>query len=174
MIATVARTMHLWSEADFPRKEWRCIGVDDLKDNAAADGDFEYGVCEACGKERIRFVHYMTHEAYPRVIATGCMCAGRLEEDVAAPRERELKAERRAGRRSRWLSRKWKRSKNGGTYLRIEGFVVGTCADNYHLGKWRFWIMDPEGEFVKNYGRYDSDRQARLALFDKLSDLLDW
>ena len=164
----------LWTEAGFPRKGWRCVGVVDLKDNADDDGTFEYGTCEACGREQIRFVHTMSHEAFPREIDVGCICAGHLEEDYAAPRERERKAATRAGRRSRWLSRKWTVSKNGNSYLKIEGYLVGTSADKFHLGMWRYWIKNPAGEYVENRRRYDSIREARLAIFDELSKLTDW
>ena len=46
----------LWTEAGFPQKGWEFVAVADLKDDSD-DGDYEPGMCEACGRDDLRYVH---------------------------------------------------------------------------------------------------------------------
>jgi hypothetical protein len=70
-------------------KGWTWIGVDDLEDIT--------GECGACGKQEIRYIHFLTHHEHPS-ITVGCVCAGNLTEDYVNPaaREKELRAKARA------------------------------------------------------------------------------
>ena len=49
-----------WSEKGIPHKGWVCVYVEDLE-----EPEF---VCEMCGQEEIRYVHYMKHEEFPNII----------------------------------------------------------------------------------------------------------
>ena len=72
---------NLWKRRDVPHSGWTCEGIVDLGG--------PYGVCRMCGYQIIRYVHIMKHPNYWRRIGAGCVCAGRMQEDVAQARERE-------------------------------------------------------------------------------------
>ena len=71
------------------------------------------------------------------------------------------------------MSREWLRSRNGNPYLNIERHNVGVSKS---YGKWMYWIRDPYGDFVGDSGEYDYDTEddAKLALFEQLAELLNW
>ena len=72
---------NLWNRRDVPHFGWTCEGIVDLGG--------PYGVCRMCGHQVIRYVHIMKHPNYWRRIGAGCVCAGRMQEDIAKARERE-------------------------------------------------------------------------------------
>lgn len=73
-----------------PKKGWACDGIEDLEK--------PFWTCQWCGKERIRFVHWVRHEPYPEVpglgcvevLGVGCDCVVELtEESLEAVKKRE-------------------------------------------------------------------------------------
>ena len=93
--------MSLWNAEGVPHKGWKCIGVADLGEYAAADEEIEYAQCEMCGKESIRYVHSMKHPDYPDVLHVGCVCAENMSEDYEMPMMAENELKNRA---ARWKS----------------------------------------------------------------------
>jgi hypothetical protein len=72
-----------WDEFVFPKRGWRCDGVDSLPRPEA---------CEMCGRDHQGVVHLMHHPDHPRLLRVDRVCAGRLEGDsrLADNRERVL------------------------------------------------------------------------------------
>src|ERR1700732_4267397 len=98
-----------WSESGVPHKGWMCIGVEDL---GAPDA-----VCEMCETQEIRYVHAMTHPDYAGELHVGCGCAEKMEDDYVRPRLREKALRSAAGRKKRWLARRWRESARGNPYI---------------------------------------------------------
>ena len=143
---------NLWRRDDVPHSGWSCTGVSDLGEPAA--------VCGMCGEQIIRYVHHMTHPAY-RPLGVGCVCAGRMEGDPQAARERERAFRKRETRRRTFMNRTWRRSRDGNEYLRVRGHVLVL----YRI-KGSGWTFYFDGE--RGGGIYP-DRDAALdAAFEKL------
>lgn len=120
---------NLWKRADVPHDGWVCIDVIDL--------GAPVGVCRMCGRQIIRYVHVMFHPNYPRRIGAGCVCAGRMEGDVDAARERENAVKNRLARRETFLKTPLKRSRNGNEYMKYKGEIVTLLKDKYREGRYK-------------------------------------
>lgn len=143
-----------WSEPGLPRRGWVCVEIADL---GALDGE-----CEFCG-EPIRYEHHMGHSEVHREYVAGCICAGKLEGDYVAPKERERLMRNRAARRERWTSRKWRQSRKGNYYLNVAGRNVGVYRDPVEPALWRARIGDRFGTLV-----YATKENAMRGIFDRL------
>lgn len=102
--------MTRWNKTGIPHKGWTCSFIEDLE-----TPDHE---CEMCGQQNIRYVHEMSHPEYKGLLQVGCVCAGKMENNYKAAKERErrLKTYQRAS---------WKTSKNGNLYLKTkDGFIA--------------------------------------------------
>jgi len=106
-----------WSEKGIPHKGWVCVYVEDLE-----EPEF---VCEMCGQEEIRYVHYMKHEEFPNIKKVGCVCSGNMEDNYSAAKERDKFMKSRSIKRKRWISRSgWKISNNGSRWIKSDGYCV--------------------------------------------------
>lgn len=144
-----------WSQPGIPHKGWTCIDLEDLEDLV--------GACAMCGTT-IRFVHHMVHADVSCAVEAGCVCAGKMEENLRAARQRERKALNRAERRKRWTTRRWKRSWAGNERLSYRGFVLGVYRRKDRPDCWKARINGLFG------GReYPSAEAAKRALFDLLT-----
>lgn len=152
-------TQGKWSKPGIPHKGWRCVDIEDL---GAPDA-----VCEMCETQEIRYVHYMEHPDYKDVLGVGCVCAENLEEDYQAPRRRERVLKNVGQRRRRWLSRVWKVSAKGNSYLNTDGFNI--VIFRQAKGSWGARIEDRATERSKLSRRqYKSEDEAKLAVFDAM------
>ena len=88
---------------------WRCVGVEDLGSPSMT--------CEYCGHQVIRYVHHMVHPVMPP-LNTGCVCAGKLEGNLEAAKERERRFKNRQQRLETLGMKVWKTSSSGNPYLR--------------------------------------------------------
>ena len=151
----------LWTEPGIPHKGWRLIDVIDLRPDDAPVEETEYETCEMCGNERIRFVHIMEHNEH-ETLRVGCVCAEKMSGDYIGPRAREKQVRNRATRRQKWLSRKWRASYNGNSFLNVEGFNFVVFPNKYKPDKWNYSIDN-------NFGKqsYNSEVEAKLAMFDE-------
>jgi hypothetical protein len=151
-----------WSDAGVPHKGWNCIEIEDL---GAPDS-----VCEMCEAQPIRFVHHMQHTEYNETLACGCVCAGNMEQDLVAARQRDESMRSRAAKRTRWLTRRWKISAKGNEWLEADGFRV-TIFERGH--RWAAAVVAVGGSF-KHFSRrtYPTENQAKLAAFDLITRLL--
>lgn len=60
--------------------------------------------CELCDCSQVRFVHVMRHDEYFETVSVGCICAGIMEGDILAAREREPLMKNRANRKRNFLT----------------------------------------------------------------------
>ena len=154
-----------WSQPDVPHKGWRFRNFDDL-------GDL-IGTCEMCETQPIRYVHYLEHSDYPRVLGVGSVCAENMEEDYTAAPEREKKARSLGDRRARWMEAEWRTSRKGNQFINRGGFntVVYPRANG-----WTYTITDRESDRTWRGGGSASVDEAKLAAFDRFVLLmgLDW
>ena len=152
--------MNNLNQADIPRRGWVCETV---FDSAYDDPGAQRLQCEMCGNERVRFVHLMSHPEYTGDLSVGCICAQKMSEDRIGPPERESSLRKRAQRRRRWLTRKWRLSANGNEFLNVDGHNVVIFPNQQYAGKWSFRL---DREFCRN--TYESSDLAKLAAFDVL------
>ena len=68
----------------------------------------------------------MQHPSYPKVLGCGCgcVCAGHMEDDYEGARRREKVVRNTGARRSRWLTRNWRISRNGNPFLNADGYNI--------------------------------------------------
>lgn len=116
-----------------------------------------------CRSQEIRYVHYMEHESYSERLGVGCVCAEKMSSDYVNPREREKRLRGKAGRRARWLTRKWRVSRNGNPYLKADGvhLVIFTFKQGRKAGKYGFQVNGEFGEIA-----FETIEEAKLAAFD--------
>lgn len=151
------------SESGVPPTGWTCSCDVDL-------GSPDATVCEMCETQPIRYVHFMEHPSYPKVLGVGCVCAGKMEQDPEAARNREKVLKNTARRRSRWLKRTWRTSQNGNLYLNTDGFNI-VC---YQQGnRWGGRIQDRNDETMKWYVpcQHQTLDKAKFAAFDAMISL---
>ena len=151
-----------WSQPNVPHKGWVCVDIEDL-----GEPDL---TCEMCESQEIRYVHHMTHEAYSEELQVGCVCAGHMEQDLTAAKNREASMKSRASKRKRWVSRRWKVSVRGNHWIESDGFRVSV----YRKDKgWGAAVSEVGGTFEKHSRLfYSTEPQAMLAAFDVISKLL--
>lgn len=158
----VANRRGKWSVAGVPHRGWVCVDIEDLGEPSTE--------CEMCEAQTIRYVHYMEHPNYPQVLQVGCVCAGHMEGNVAASREREATMRSRAGKRSRWLTRRWKSSAKGNPNLKADGFRVTVYP---RAAGWAFTLAsETTGEVYHARRNYSDHIAAKLAAFDSITRLL--
>ena len=147
----------MWNTPGMPHKGWRCFEVYDLAPPGRLGRSL--GACEMCGTE-IRFAHLMTHTEWPSPVTVGCICAGHMEGDRGVrARAREHGVKLRIDRRARWLTRKWKTSRNGNPYLKAAGQLVVLFRKE---NGWGCKVGDVWGE------SYPDVVAAKFAAFDML------
>jgi len=150
---------NLWDQPDVPHKGWHCIDVQDLREDGSSAEETEYATCQMCGNERVRFVHVMEHPEWDGTMYTGCVCAEKLSDDYVGPRKRETTLRNRAARRARWLTRNWRRSRKGNSFLNLEGYNLVVYPTK--TGRWGYRIGERWGSRT-----YPTEAEAKLALFD--------
>lgn len=115
--AYIARCQKQLRKWNAPLDGWYCDDVIDIEEENSSDGLY---TCELCGCTRVRFIHVMHHDDYFEDIKVGCICAGIMEGDVLASKERERLMKNRAKRRSNFPNRKWKENRYGGFSLKYQ------------------------------------------------------
>ena len=149
----LAESENLWKRDDVPHSGWTCVGITDLGEPC--------GICEMCGYQVIRYVHHMVHPNY-RQLNVGCVCAGKMEGDVAAAKKREQDFKSKQARRENFQKRKWKQSRNGNSYAKIKDHLVVL----YKLKNCSLWKYSLDNEFCPEV--YGSREEAVNAAFEAL------
>lgn len=145
---------NLWKRDEVPHTGWTCTGVEDL--------GAPVGICEMCGYQIIRYAHHMEHPQY-RSLSVGCVCAGKMEGDIARAKQREAEFKNRQARRVNFFKRKWKKSRKGNEYLKIEDHVIVLYHDVRAGNAWKYSI---DNEFCRN--AYATRERAVAGVFDAL------
>lgn len=144
---------NLWKRNDVPHDGWSCVGVEDL--------GAPVGICEMCGYQIIRYAHHMEHPRY-RSLICGCVCAGKMEGNIEEAKRREAEFKNMQARRINFFKRKWRRSKKGNDYLKIDDHVVVI----YNIKTGNQWKYSIDNEFSK--AAYNSRERAMSDAFEKL------
>jgi hypothetical protein len=156
-----------WCQPGVPHKGWTCVDVEDLGPDEA-----DHATCEMCEVMQIRYVHMMTHPDYPfEPLGCGCICAGHMEGDYTAARQREHQFKLRQARRSRWLTRRWRYSRHGNEFLNTDGFNVVV----YQQGNtWSARVID-RVRGVTRFSQlpYPTVDAAKLATFRVVTEMQD-
>lgn len=155
--------MNRWDKPDIPHKGWRYEGMEDLGEDAE-DFEIPYEQCEMCGKERIRYVHILSHPDYGE-IRVGCDCASRMLDDYVNPQQREKDLKNRMNRRRSFLRQSWQYKVSTGNYsLRYKGEYITIMKSKYGPG----WGVIFQNKSCWEYnGRKINDVQtAKLVAFD--------
>jgi hypothetical protein len=146
-----------WNQLGIPHRGWACIDVHDL--------GAPTGTCEMCNREEIRFVHEIRHPDWENALNVGCVCVEKMSGDYVAPRRREAELRKRASRRARWLTRKWRVSEKGSEYLNVDGANITIFC--YRCGpKKGLWGYKVDDSFSRR--AFISAAAAKLAAFDAL------
>jgi hypothetical protein len=159
MSEIATRVTGKWSRSGVPHKGWTSVDIEDLGEPSAT--------CEMCETQEIRYVHHMEHPSYRESLGCGCVCAGRMEENYEGARRRELVLRNAAGRRRKWLSRKWQTSGKGNPFLNVDGYnvVVFPHVD----GTWGFRVKNRSTEYTIQSRRISpTSDAARLKAFDAM------
>lgn len=157
----VAARRGKWSKQGVPHRGWTCVDIEDLGEPLSQ--------CEMCESQTIRYVHHMQHPDYPEILGAGCICAGNMEGDVAAARGREASMQNRAGKRKRWLTRKWKISVKGNPWINADGYRIAVYSRG---GGWAATIVQGNNPPMHGRKNYPTQEQAKLAAFDFITKLL--
>jgi len=151
-----------WSQPDVPHKGWVCVDIEDLGDLSA--------VCEMCEKQLIRYVHYMEHPNYDKILSVGCVCAGHMENNYESAKRRDDFMKSRNNKRKKWLNRNWKTSAKGNEYIKSDGYIIVMKYKNTY---WSALIQSEDKKFeIWSKRKYQSINEAKLAAFDYLTKIL--
>jgi hypothetical protein len=152
------RVLGKWAQPEVPHTGWRCTDIEDLGEPAT--------ICEMCEVVTIRYVHLMSHGAYPSVLRCGCICAGHMEEDLQGAKDREKWLRGVPGRRKRWLSSpQWKRGRNNAQSRSVSGFRI-VVFDNLN-GTFSGRVTHEGTGWVKDSKlRYETADAVKMAAFD--------
>jgi hypothetical protein len=77
----------------------------------------------------------MEHLQYFERISVGCICAGIMEGDILAAKERERLVRNRSKRRKNYLKRLWDHTPYGVSFLRYRGENLKIYESHIHPGQ---------------------------------------
>ena len=157
--------MNHWNLQGIPHKGWDLDDVIDVRENGEEAWETIYETCMMCGKEEIRFVHILSHPEVKGEFRVGCVCAEKMTEDYVNHKQREKELLNRANRRTTWIQRDWKVSKNGNLYVNANGCNVVIYRDK-RSNKYRVKIDDIFGK-----QQFDLLQKAKIAAFNGLEYL---
>jgi hypothetical protein len=149
----------LWSQPGVPHKGWTCLGINDA-------GEDNLQTCEMCQFAQVRYLHVMEHQDFDRQLQVGCICAGKMEEDYAGARRREKRMKSKVARRKKWLTRKWRVSAKGNSYLKVSGSLVVVYSSKF--GQFSFSV---DGARASRW--FQREEEAKLASFEAWWDKLN-
>ncbi|MBI3616879.1 MAG: hypothetical protein HY210_01475 [Candidatus Omnitrophica bacterium] len=149
-----------WSQMGVPHKG--CVDIEDLGEPQLT--------CQMCESQIIRYVHYMEHPKHSEVLCVGCVCAGHMEGDITAARNREASMRSRIEKRKRWTTRKWKISAKGNPWIRSDGYRIIV----YQKGTgWSATVSTEDNSSVQHCRKiYPTQERAKLSAFDHVTRLL--
>ena len=110
-----SRCLKRLREWNAPLAGWEWVDTYDV----AEEGDVLVA-CELCDCPSVRFVHVMRHEKYFEDVNVGCICAGIMDGDILAAKERDRKMKNRASRKCNYLKKEWRANETGNHVLRYK------------------------------------------------------
>jgi hypothetical protein len=91
-----------WSNPWVPNVGWVFMYSEDFGEPCV--------ICEMCEKQEIRYVHYMGHPHYHKLLGCGCVCAGKMINDEPFIKYKDNKLRRNAARKKKLFNKIEKRS----------------------------------------------------------------
>ncbi|WP_021171215.1 hypothetical protein SOV_34940 [Sporomusa ovata DSM 2662] len=98
-----------------PLSDWECVDMYDV-----AEASNALCTCDLCDCPGVRFVHVMRHAEYFEDVHVGCICAGIMDGDILAAKDREREMKNRAKRKQNYLKKEWRVKKNGNYVLKYK------------------------------------------------------
>ena len=133
--------LNLWEEKGVPYRGWECVTVTDVGEYAGSSDEIKYEQCEMCGNERIRYVHVMKHNDYPKELRVGCVCAEKMSGDYVNPRKAEAAIRNKVLRRESFMKRPWRYNPRKGTYSKkYKGMYITLVKGSF--GSWGVYFLD--------------------------------
>ena len=105
-----------WNKRDIPHKGWKYIGIEDIGEDLYPGEKIRYEQCEMGGKEKIRYVHILSHPEFDGELRVGCDCALKMIDSYVDPRENERDYKNKTSRRMNFLRQEWIRKTETGNY----------------------------------------------------------
>lgn len=147
-----------------PLDGWFCKEIIDVRED---DEEAPLATCELCDCSKVRFVHVMDHMLYFEELRVGCICAGVMQGNILAAKERENLMKNRSKRRKNFLKKKWNEVAPMGalhTYRRVYkgiGILISIYPGNRYLVIGNHSSTDKyKGSLINNF------RTAVYAAFD--------
>lgn len=137
------RCMKKLNEWNAPITDWDCVYMYDVAEDDGALFD-----CELCYCPKVRYVHVMRHEEYFEDVHVGCICAGIMEGDILAAKERDRKMKNRAKRKANYLKREWKKQINGSFVLRYKNRWIAIIPSHSGIGD---FIVICDSQQIESY-----------------------
>jgi hypothetical protein len=151
---------NFWNIPGIPHRGWNLVDVIDVREDGQSEDETDYETCMMCGNERIRFVHILEHSEISDELRVGCICAEKMTSDYVNPKRMENDLRNKAARRSNWINKDWKFSKNGNQYLNKDGHLLLIYRDKK--------TKKYKGAIDKTWGKkaFDTLIQVKTALFN--------
>jgi hypothetical protein len=146
-----------------PLEGWSCINV--------VDHENETNVCELCGCSKVRYMHIMHHEDFYENLSVGCVCAGVMEGDMLAAKNRERVMKNRARRKQHFpYWRRWKSTSTGNYLLKYHGLLIFINVQSYN----QYTVCCNDRHVYQYKGKpIDSFKYAAYAAFDLAEEELN-
>lgn len=108
----------------------------------------------------------MYHSAWGHIDA-GCICAGKMEGNIDAAKQREREMKNKSHRKEKFLNRKWKTSRNGNNYIKVKDHIVVLYCRKSD-GVWKYSI---DNEFCVEI--FENRETAKEAAFEALEQIMN-
>lgn len=162
--------INYWKQHSIPHRGWIFINVVDALEGRHNDNS-HYEDCHMCGKEQIRYIHILRHSLVDDDIRVGCICAEKMTDDFQNPRKREKKLKNTINRKLNWSKKKWKVSKKGNLYLKIDNHLITIFPDSF-TAKYKVRIDETIGK--KYFNDIDEAKMAAFFGIEYLKDHGKW
>lgn len=119
-----AKCIRRLKEWDAPLSGWYCVQMYDVAEEDESPDTVVLSTCELCDCSAVRYVHVMRNSDYFEDVEVGCICAGIMEGNILAAKERENQMKNRAKRKRNFPGRQWHETYNGNWWLTYRGEKV--------------------------------------------------
>lgn len=120
LISDLSEVSRRWNIPNIPHKGWTIVDVIDIREDGQTKDEADYKTCMMCNKERVRYVHIVSHPEVVGDFEVGCICAEKMTGDYLTPKRLEKKLKQRTAKRINWVKKFWKQTKNGNHTLIFE------------------------------------------------------
>lgn len=148
--------MDLWNQKGLPHKGWVYNDIEDTGELSAT--------CEMCGNT-IRYVHYLSHPIYKKIVEVGCVCAEKLTDDYTTPKTREKAIKPTPQKQIKnWIENGWNFAQTGGIYKRTNHLVI--IIKQFDKSFSIFIKSNYKIEEQRKSYNYETEEDAKIASFE--------